>query len=447
MRKTRRIRRGGARSAENQAKINAKYSEILQNLANVKNLEASELNNQENYTKIKKTIIPLMQKITNPAYGTYEVGTTFYFRTPEPTYELKDEPMFFDYSSFGNRHTYLLQNDGETAQYEPRLSENIVKQMITKYGEYLNEVRVIKPLTVIHFPIDDTSKEASMGPHSYSAFFEEVMRNTCLGDNKACADGYTRDVFFNDEYGWQKGYREICIFNPKEHLEIVSSMSPVNQKTIYEMQPGGKKLNQRIKTLKNNLKNIYNSVIKYKSFYKENDNVYNKFKVTMIPEGREFYFRSKKNIEKLEDRPIWLEYTGSFITGEGNKLPEIVSKKIIERFGNYVCKVRVKKSMNIIHFPVDYSSQEASINNHSYSAYSEPVVRTICTKTGRLLKYIKSKNTDDIDYSKGCADGYTLDFLYRGMPGYKSSWIPNNRELVVYHPQEHLEIVECVERP
>ena len=421
MRKTQKLRRGGARSAENQAKLNAKYNIVKANLQKVKTMNVASENNFK-YNNIKKTIIPQ--------------GKQFYFRSQVPSYDLKDEPMWFDYSVATTEHTYFLNHP---LQDYRRFSKEFYNSMIEQYGKYIIEVIVKKPLTVIHFPVDYTSQEASQGPHSYSAFFEEVVKKACLESKELCADGYTIDIFYKEDK-WIPGFRNIYIFNPNEHLEVIRIMSPVDQDLIYKM---GDFYKRKFETLKENLKKIQD--IPNSVFDQENDLDYRKIKKSRVPVGKHFYFRSTKPIYDLEDRPLWMDYSGSvnkesFILGNQGKLPESLISGFRKRFGDYVMEVEVIKPMTILHFPVFYDSEEASIANGSYSQYAEPIILKACAR-----KKIPNGN-NGVDYTKACGDGYTLDIFYRPMGiRYKQNWVPGYRELCVYHPQDKLKIVNVYE--
>lgn len=177
-----------------------------------------------------------------------------------------------------------------------------------------------------------------------------------------------------------------------------------------------------------------------------NDGDYSYFKKTRIPVGTKFFFRSKMPRDDFEERPVWLNYSASvnkqsFLVPPLNpeELPPELVSLIIKKFGDWLIEVEVIEPLTILHFPVDYSSPEASEAGHSYSAVYERLIRKFCAKIP----------PSGYDFSKACADGYSLDFFYKQMLGRFSShkWNPGFRELCVYKPWKHLQIVASHYKP
>lgn len=177
-----------------------------------------------------------------------------------------------------------------------------------------------------------------------------------------------------------------------------------------------------------------------------NDGDYTQFKKTRIPVGTKFFFRSKMPREHFEERPVWLNYSASvkkqsFLVGPLNpeELPPDLISLMIKKFGDWLIEVEVVEPLTILHFPVDYSSPEASEAGHSYSAVYERMIRKFCAKIP----------PSGYDFSKACADGYSLDFFYKSMLGKfrGQGWIPDFRELCVYKPWKHLRIVASHYKP
>lgn len=221
----------------------------------------------------------------------------------------------------------------------------------------------------------------------------------------------------------------------------------------YELTPEQKaKRYAKVPILRANLKKIENTP-DY-PVAPSNDGIYTEFKKTIIPRGARFYFRSKGPIASLQDKPIWLNYSGavnkqSFLLPPLNpeNLPPEVPAAMVKRFGEWLNEVEVFEPLEILHFPVDYSSKDASEAGHSYSAFFEKVVRAFCKK--ERFDALGVKEEDRYDFPIACADGYSLDFFFKEMVGKFQgySWIPGYRELSIYHPQEHLRLVRSFHSP
>lgn len=208
--------RGYGRTPENYAKLEKKFEVLKQNLANIQEQNDFPLQpiNNGKYTEFKKSVIP--------------IGTRFFFRSKIHLTELENRPIWLDYSGRVSKQSFLV---------DPLNPENLPPEipnaMIRKFGDWLIEVETIEPVVILHFPVDYSSQDASLEGHSYSAFFEPLIKHVCvhkkLPENysRACADGYTLDFYFKElkgkfkGQGWIPGYRELCIYNPVDKLRII----------------------------------------------------------------------------------------------------------------------------------------------------------------------------------------------------------------------------------
>ena len=194
------------------------------------------------------------------------------------------------------------------------------------------------------------------------------------------------------------------------------------------------------------LKKMHNFKEKPLNTLDENDGIYKEFKKTKLKPGTILAFRSKEPVAKIEDRPMWLDYSPliqkqSFLRAVKNKenLPEEIPLLMAQKFGPWINVVRIIKPITILHFPVDYESREKSQNEHSFSSFFEGPIHALCAK-----KKYKEEN-----FTEECADGYTLDFFFHEMKGkFKGKgWYPGYREICIYHPNESVEIVEFIYDP
>ncbi len=216
-RKNRKQKGGGYTKEERQKLMNDKKIKIWENFSRMKAepLEVLE-ENDGIYKDFKKTII--------------KPGTILTVRSSFPIVKIEDRPMWLDYSPLIKKQSFLKKpTDPEN------LPPEISYAMKELFGPWINEMRVIKPITILHFPVNYESKEKSLSRDSYSAFFEGLLKDLCINKKthpnlhfeKECADGYTLDFFFKEMQkkifkgkGWYPGYREICIYHPAEFLEI-----------------------------------------------------------------------------------------------------------------------------------------------------------------------------------------------------------------------------------
>ena len=144
--------------------------------------------------------------------------------------------------------------------------------------------------------------------------------------------------------------------------------------------------------------------------YDKNDGDYSTFKYSYLQPGQIFAFRSKYPIHYLQFGPTkytWVDYTAGvgkqpFLTAppanatdDISRQLQIVHTKMAQYFGTYLNFIRILKPMKIIHFPVNYETN--TLGPGSYTSNKEGVVKGACVK----------KQSDR------CADGYTLDFLWR----------------------------------
>lgn len=121
------------------------------------------------------------------------------------------------------------------------------------------------------------------------------------------------------------------------------------------------------------------------------DNFDYKFpKFSIIPKGTIFYRRQKKDTFRSENRPIWLDYTGtmsvsqnSFLKDTDEKYTQDILNATINHFGKFLMKFIVNEDLLILHFP-------------SY------VFSNLETWVNYMCVHTRDKN---------CVDGYTLDFL------------------------------------
>lgn len=144
--------------------------------------------------------------------------------------------------------------------------------------------------------------------------------------------------------------------------------------------------------------------------YDQNDGDYSTFKYSILQPGQIFAFRSKYHLYRLDFGPTkytWVDYTAGIgklpfltappanATDETSRQLQIVHTKMAQYFGTYLNFIRILKPMKIIHFPVNYETN--TLGPGSYSANKEGLVKAACIKK----------------QSERCADGYTLDFLWR----------------------------------
>jgi hypothetical protein len=168
--------------------------------------------------------------------------------------------------------------------------------------------------------------------------------------------------------------------------------------------------------------------------YNSNNGTYSSYKYTILQPGTLLQFRSREAYSKsmIQRRPMWLEYRRnkeepSFLMGEN--IPYGMWGRLLVIFGPYINTIRIVKPLRILHFPVLYN--EATDLNSIESIY-EGYVRELC---------VTEKN-------KICADGYTLDFLFKPntnwppLRGYEP--IEGKREICILDPIEN-ETIEFVE--
>ncbi len=141
-----------------------------------------------------------------------------------------------------------------------------------------------------------------------------------------------------------------------------------------------------------------------------NDSDYSKFKYTYLQPGQIFFFRSREKLKNLfyyRNKYTWVDYTGSigktpFLTAppadasdETSRQLRIINTKLTGFFGEWLNFIKIQRPIKIIHFPVDYDGDILGLG--SYTSNKEGLVKGICV---------------DKQY-ESCADGYTLDFLWR----------------------------------
>jgi len=113
-------------------------------------------------------------------------------------------------------------------------------------------------------------------------------------------------------------------------------------------------------------------------------------KFSIIPKGTIFYRRQKIDTFRSENRPIWLDYTGtmslstiSFLKDTNTEYTQDILNETINHFGKFLMKFRVNEDLLILHFPsYVFSNLESWVNY-------------MCVHTR----------------NENCVDGYTLDFL------------------------------------
>jgi hypothetical protein len=142
----------------------------------------------------------------------------------------------------------------------------------------------------------------------------------------------------------------------------------------------------------------------------QNNTDYSSFKYTYLQPGQIFAFRSKDQLYRLQFGPTkytWVDYTAgmgkpSFLTAppanatdETSRQLQILHKKMADYFGQYLNFIRILKPIKIIHFPVNYEMN--TLGPTSFTSNKEGLVKYRCVD--------KQNNR--------CADGYTLDFLWR----------------------------------
>lgn len=421
MKKTRRIKRGGAQTRGNLQRIkNAKTNSLRKKLEEIQDI-AVEGSNNGLYSRIKKTFIP--------------VGTIFYFRSQTQLQGLENRMLWVDYTASLGMPSFLL-----LPKQDNFLSIEASNKIIGTFGSYLNEVEVIKPLEVVHFPVDYTSKEASESDSSYSGSADDILRNLYSEKPELFLDGYTIDFFFREmgstfqPLSWLRGYRRLIVFKPREHFQLNES---------YYSVPGIKSWQENFRFKYNRLKDNLTRIQEDPVFHVEdfNNGNYDHLKKTIIPEGAVFQFRSKTPINEIQPKAMWLDYSASLgkpsflLKSENPRLLDPSIPKSMEKdFGQYVNTVVVIKPLEILHFPVRYDSQNESeeVNTNIYSAYYETIINQMC---------VGKQKWRDYNYSKACGDGYTLDFLFRKMRPPYANWVPGFRELCIYRPHLHLEII------
>lgn len=153
----------------------------------------------------------------------------------------------------------------------------------------------------------------------------------------------------------------------------------------------------------------------------ENDGTYDVwYKYTVLKPGTSLFFRSKQQITELQDRSrskkegkhigMWLDYASAVnapaFARKNERTPSLITKRFIEYFGDWINEVKVLRPLKILHFPVDYTKVDPT-NLHSYPSDYEGVIRDFCADRQNI------NNTGKIQ--ELCADGYTLDFLYRAI--------------------------------
>jgi hypothetical protein len=183
--------------------------------------------NNGNYTWYKYTIIP--------------AGTIFHFRSKQKLTALEERTkeskkgrgaMWVDYTETLGKPSFQVENPGTNAK--------IPRAMAKHFGPWLNTIRTLKPLTILHFPVDYTHIRPE-NIHSYTSEFERVISRICadlseeFDPNAICADGYTLDFLhrtvefekppFNNVDYLIENFRELAILNPKpgETVEFISS--------------------------------------------------------------------------------------------------------------------------------------------------------------------------------------------------------------------------------
>lgn len=168
--------------------------------------------------------------------------------------------------------------------------------------------------------------------------------------------------------------------------------------------------------------------------YEGNNGDYSSYKYTILEPGTLLQFRSRNPYGKgmIERRPMWLEYRRSeeepsFLSGEN--IPYETWGRILVIFGSYINTIRTLKPLQILHLPVLYNTPEEL---NSIESIYEGYIKELC---------VKEKN-------KICADGYTLDFMFKP----SAEWPPfsgydpveGKRELCILDPIEGIN-VEFVE--
>jgi hypothetical protein len=184
-----------------------------------------------------------------------------------------------------------------------------------------------------------------------------------------------------------------------------------------------------------------------------NNGNYTNPKVTTIPVGTRFEFRSHEPVttDKLQDRPMWLDYkkggnpNSTFLLpnfkNNINNIQSLVSPQrprlfwedMRWTFGPIVNLVKTTAPLKVLHFPID---PKAPNGNRSVTSYNEPIIQALC---------IKKKEAWCQKY-----DGYTLDVFYDNtyidFPLQKYSRnnpqrVIGHRELCLFHPVGKIKIL------
>jgi hypothetical protein len=167
--------------------------------------------------------------------------------------------------------------------------------------------------------------------------------------------------------------------------------------------------------------------------YEKDDGDYRRIKYTILPKGTFLRFRSREKIFKLENRPIWADY--SYTTGKLSFLDEDedYSKGMEYYFGKYMNIIQLQKDLVILHWPVNYERLTApniknknnSFNttrrakaktmrirrNASVTSEIENLARLLCVPIYRE-RYPEAFESFQ-KYAGICREGYTMDFFYK----------------------------------
>lgn len=192
-------------------------------------LNRTNRDNDENYTWFKYTTIP--------------AGTFFRFRSHEKIKALKRKSekeaelgrgaLWVDYTESLGKPSFEAPN--------ARVDPTVAKGMSNRFGEWLNIIRTLKPLKILHFPVDYRYTNKG-NKFSFTSEFEKLISILCASDDSnvydpenICVDGYTLDFLYRSMESQKppfdnapfllEGFRELAILNPQPgvNIELVSS--------------------------------------------------------------------------------------------------------------------------------------------------------------------------------------------------------------------------------
>lgn len=161
---------------------------------------------------------------TNYKYTILKQGAEFQFRSTYPMQKgmIERRPMWLEYRRSNDEPSFLLGQD---------IPYGMWGCMLVRFGSYINTIRILKPMKILHFPVFYDSPEDM---NSIDAIYEGYVREMCITKKyEVCADGYTLDFMFKPDetcppfrsYTPIQGRRELCILRPVEgeNIEFVSS--------------------------------------------------------------------------------------------------------------------------------------------------------------------------------------------------------------------------------